>query len=59
MTKLSDKQIVSTALKVYAEKLRGKKERTEILDGTLKRVEELQTKEIKGNSIGIVIQLDI
>lgn len=56
MRKLSDKMLVKAALKTHAKHLRGFKDNPYRDD--LKRVEELQTKEIFEQNDSIIIKLD-
>ena len=55
--RLSDKNLIQCALNIYARHLRGFEHHKYRDD--LKRVEELQTKEIAANDVAIVIKLDI
>ena len=55
--RLSDKNLVQAALKTYARHLRGFEHDNYIED--LKRVEELQKKEIIANRFGLTIKLDV
>lgn len=55
--RLHDKNLIKCALNIYARHLRGFEDNRFAED--LKRVEELQTKQIEANNVAIVIKLDI
>ena len=57
MQRLPDRMLIKAALNTYAKHLRGFKDNPYAND--LKRVEELQTKEIVSNNVAIVIKLEI
>lgn len=57
MPKLNDNLIIQSALKVYAERLRGMEDQSPITEGTLFRVQELRKKQITSNQTAVTISL--